>query len=216
MGNSYLLLWVIVRAMKTIAALLLAAAVIFSAAPASASFAPNGGSRLRFDLYGPHLAGNGMRVWAHESAAPLPQVKIWVGYGDPVTYPGPEVYLPRVGSGGWTALAVRGLFYHELGHVFDHNYMTNSLRDEFRQEAGVPSSCWRWWHNCKTVRWVTAANYYISIPPGEMFAEEYAACSLGLTQREYQDARYNSYGWVPPRGTDETKLCGLISSAAAR
>jgi hypothetical protein len=32
-----------------------------------------------------------------------------------------------------------------------------------------------------------------------------------LTQREYQDAGYNTYGWVPPDGTDAA-LCGLIRS----
>jgi hypothetical protein len=45
-----------------------------------------------------------------------------------------------------------------------------------------------------------------------MFAEEYAACSLGLTQIEYQDAGYNTYGWVP-YGTD-AQMCQLIRSAA--
>jgi hypothetical protein len=42
-----------------------------------------------------------------------------------------------------------------------------------------------------------------------MFAEMYAACALGLTQRGYQDARFNTYGWVPPDGTDQA-LCDLI------
>jgi hypothetical protein len=149
-----------------------------------------------------------------QDQVPFPAVSVGVYYGDPATYPGNQVYLPKVGQEGWTELAVHGLFYHEMGHVFDNAYMTPALRREFMLEAGVPAVCTHhWWDNCKTVRWVVSDNYYVTIPPGEMFAEEYAACALGLTQLQYQNAGYNTYGWVPPQGTNEQALCDLIRSA---
>lgn len=122
------------------------------------------------------------------------------------------IYLPSCCSEGWTHLAVQGLFFHELGHVFDRTNMTSALGAQFRQLLGIPESV-NWWLPIRTVRWVVSDNYYIKLPLGEMFAEEYAACSLGLTQLQYQEAGYNSYGWVPPKGTDETRLCDLIRSA---
>lgn len=100
-----------------------------------------------------------------------------------------------------------------MGHVFDRTSMTPTLRAEFRNLVGVPADV-NWWLPIRTVRWVTAPDYYITISLGEMFAEEYAACSLGLTQLGYQEEGYNSYGWVPPRGTNEAEICSLIRSAS--
>ena len=168
---------------------------------------------LGIGLHGPHVH-HGIRVWALQDQMPLPQVSIWIGYGDPVLYPGNQMYLPRVGGGGWSALAVRGLFFHEIGHVYDAKYMTPDLRKQFMEAIGIYPTCSKWLRKCRTVRWVVNDHYYITIPPVEMFAEEYAACALGLTQRGYQDAGYNTYGWVPPKGTDETALCDLMRSAA--
>ena len=167
-----------------------------------------GGFRLDGYHASPLMGG-----WAAESKMPLPQTKIWVGFGDPMSPWGSStIYLPSCCTGGWTHLAIRGLLFHELGHVFDRTNMTPELRAQFRELVGVPEIV-NWWLPIKTVRWVVSSNYFISIPLGEMFAEEYAACSLGMTQLQYQDAGYNSYGWVPPQGTDEAAICNLILEA---
>lgn len=181
---------------------------------------------MPLELSGPHVNGPGFATWATEAEAnvPLPTAHLVLRYGDPATYfdnygdPFPvrtaEVDLPRVGRQGWTAEAVHGDFVHEVGHVFDHYYMTPALRRTFMWDAGAPTTCTRWWGDCKTVRWIVNDHSYITLPPAEMFAEEYAACALGLTQRQYQDAGYNSYGWVPARGVLDSTLCGVIRSAA--
>lgn len=165
-----------------------------------------------FRLTGYHASPN-MRVWAQESQEPLPPERVWIGYGGPMSpWHSHTIYLPSCCAQGWTHLAIQGLFFHELGHVFDRTNMTPELRAEFRQLVGVPQIV-NWWLPIKTVRWVVSDNYYITIAPGEMFAEEYAACSLGLTQLQYQEAGYNSYGWVPPQGTNEDAICSLIEGA---
>lgn len=194
-----------------IAALIIAAPAQAAMSPISLTLPPR-----QIELVGPHVRGKGMLVWAGEAQVPLPAVRVGVYYGDPATYPGNQVYLPKVGRGGWTAEVVHGLFLHEMGHVFDRHDMTPALRQRFLQLAGVPTTCDRWWHACKTARWVSGPNVYVTLPPGEMFAEEYAACGLGLTQRGYQDAGYNSYGWVPPPGTDESRMCSLIRQAGGK
>lgn len=165
-----------------------------------------------FQLAGYH-ASPLMGSWAAGSQVPLPPVRVWIGWGNPMSpWRSHEIDLPSCCTLGWTHLAIQGLFFHELGHVFDRTAMTPALRARFRSLVGVPQSV-NWWLPLRTVRWVTAPDYYITISLGEMFAEEYAACALGLTQREYQDAGYNSYGWVPPQGVDESALCALIRSA---
>jgi hypothetical protein len=158
------------------------------------------------------------RVWARLAAkhVPLPAHSVTIAEGidlEPMFYPARwEIDLPEPGKGGWTLLAEKGLFLHELGHAFDYANMTPDLRRRF--EATIKVHCaWRARH-CKTARWVSGPDVYVDVPPVEMFAEEYAACALGLTQEGYQNAGYNTYGWVPPKGTDESLLCGLIRTAA--
>jgi len=168
------------------------------------------GASTSFSLGGYH-ANRNMRQWAAESGAPLPSTHVTVNFGHPATYGKALMYLPSCCTEGWTHHAIQGLFFHELGHVFDSVNMTAARRAEFRQIVGIPPN-WNWWRPYPSVRYVVSPNYIIKISPGEMFAEEYAACSLGLTQRGYQDAGYNSYGWLPPLGTD-TQLCALIDSA---
>jgi hypothetical protein len=151
-------------------------------------------------------------AWATEAAArvPLPDARLDLYRGD-ATYVDElkTMYLPWAGHDSWTAQDVHGLFLHELGHVYDHTTMTPERRNAFKEAVGV--EC-RWWaRHCVTARWVSGAGVFVDLPPGEMFAEEYAACGLGLTQRGYQDAGYRSYGWVPPPGTDDSVLCALIA-----
>jgi hypothetical protein len=156
-----------------------------------------------------------MKQWAAAAKVPLPQERVWVGFGDPFTpFGSREIFLPSCCTKGWTHLAIQGLLFHELGHVFDRITMNPALRAEFRQIAGVPRG-WYWWKPLKTYREIqySPLKYeIIKIAPGEMFAEEYAACALGLTQIGYQDAGYDSYGWTPPAGSDAA-MCSLIDSA---
>lgn len=168
-----------------------------------------------FALVGYHASPN-MHEWSSQSRMPPPPTRVWIGFGGPVEYGKSLVFLPSCCTEGWTHHAIQGLFFHELGHVYDATAMTPALRIAFRQSVGVPAD-WGWEKPIDTIRWViTPGNpgRIIRIAPSEMFAEEYAACALGLTQRGYQDAGYNTYGWLPPEGTDEASLCGLIRSAA--
>lgn len=192
-----------------IVATIIAVVAVF-AVPASAA------NHSGFQLSGYH-ASPLMKQWAAESQMPLPPARVSVSFGGPAEYaPDPvgspyEIYLPSCCSQGWTHHAIQGLLFHELGHVFDSVAMTPVLRAAFRRLVGVPAG-WYWQKPIKTIRYVVSPDYIIKIAPSEMFAEEYAACSLGLTQFGYQDAGYNSYGWVPPIGTDGD-LCALIQSA---
>lgn len=170
-----------------------------------------------FKLGGYHASPH-MRTWVHESRMPLPPDRISVGFGDPAMYGPHSIFLPSCCTGGWTHQAIQGLLFHELGHVYDATRMTPALREEFRQLVGVPQG-WAWKRpipveNAQALLgggYVLVPGKYENIAPSEMFAEEYAACSLGLSQWDYQ-ASYNSYGWLPPPGTDAS-LCALIASA---
>ena len=188
----------------------LLAALLGVAAPQPAAHAGT------FSLYGPHVHRGGIAVWARQAAeyVPVPQVAVWVGFGSPMSpWHSDRMYLPRVGRLGWTAHDVQGEFVHELGHIFDRTNMTPAARAEFRRLAGVPAG-WNWWKKYPSIRYVVSPDYVVKIAPGEMFAEEYAACASGLTQIDYQEAGFCSYGWVPPPGTDAA-LCALIRGAAS-
>lgn len=121
--------------------------------------------------------------------------------------------LPRPGRNGDTYHEEHGLLLHELGHSFDHADLSPLERDRFKAIVGVTCSWWA--KRCITHPYWWLPDWTVNLSPGEMFAEEYAACALGLTQEQYQDALYNSYGWRPPAGTDAA-LCSLIRSSALR
>lgn len=171
-----------------------------------------------------HMHGAQARHWEWAKEAqqhvPLADMTITVQDGNamfapPVLNPGqyinilfvPFSNLPYNEKNGWTPQAEHGLFIHELGHAYDYADMTAARRDAFKQIVGT-TCAWRAKH-CPSIRWVVSPPETVDVPPEEMFAEEYAACALGLTQVEYQSAGYNSYGWVPPAGTDQ-QLCDLI------
>lgn len=165
--------------------------------------------------HGLHMGGPEMRpvlwTWAVQASAnvPMPDARITVWTGDPQYLPiDNELYLPRPGHLGYTAHDVRGSFLHELGHVYDFANMTPARRNGFKLAVGT--SCNWWAKHCKTVAWDVGPDIFVDVPPGEMFAETYAACALGLTQRGYQDAGFLTYGWVPSEGTDDATLCSLI------
>ena len=133
---------------------------------------------------------------------PLPRGQLAIRNGSPM-YAARSIFLPF----SWGGHAVRGLLLHELGHVYDAQSMTPARRARFLELAGV-TCAWKAPH-CRTVRWVSGPDVYVDVRPEEMFAEMYAACALGLTESQYQDAGYRTYGWVPPEGTDAS-LCALI------
>jgi hypothetical protein len=147
-------------------------------------------------------------AWTREAAVnvPLPRARLTIRNGSP-TFDGATIYLPF----GANTLTLRGLFLHELGHAYDRYDMTRARRQRFLRIAEVPCT-WTALH-CRTARWVSGPGVSVDVRPQEMFAEMYAACALGLTEHGYQDAGYNTYGWVPPDGTDSS-LCGLIRGDA--
>jgi len=120
---------------------------------------------------------------------------------------GAQINLPRPGRGGWDYHAEHGLFLHELGHSFDHANVTPLLRKRFKVLAGTKCS-WRAAHCRFRDRWDSTS--VLDSPPGEWFAEMYASCALGITQAEYQLEGYNTYGWLPPEGSDSA-ICSLLS-----
>jgi hypothetical protein len=153
--------------------------------------------------------------WATEAGAnvPMPDARVWVFDGSPEYLPGEQIMIvpfynaPGAAKEGWTAHAEKGLFLHELGHVYDYANMTPARRMAFKEAAGT-SCAWLAKH-CLSHRWVSGPDVMVDVAPVEMFAEMYAACALGLTERGYQDAAFNTYGWVPPDGTDAA-LCDTI------
>jgi hypothetical protein len=157
---------------------------------------------LRLELSG--RVTPAMRVWTKEASAnvPLPPTRLTIRDGSPMTL-GSTIVLPFA----WGAFTVRGLFLHELGHVYDRRVMTPARRLAFLRAAGVTCR-WKAAH-CRTARWISGPGVVVDVRPEEMFAEMYAACALGLTERGYQDAGYNTYGWVPPDGADAA-LCAVI------
>jgi hypothetical protein len=186
---------------------------------------------------GLHMYGAKQRHWNWAHAAqlnvPLADARIWVENGDAMYLPGvwwrgtflgqnppwhhatagvldvPFYDLPPFNQ-GWTAHLEKGLFLHELGHAFDFADMTPAARTAFKALAQVDCSWWA--KHCVTARRVSGPGVYVDVPPGEMFAEEYMACALGLSRRQVEDAAYTSYGWDPPDGA-EPQMCALIRSA---
>lgn len=147
------------------------------------------------------------RNWIREAAqyVTLPNEHLWiVSDWDPEFIPeSKEILLPQPGSGGWTYHDEHYLLLHELGHAFDFQYMTPASRAAFKVAIGSPCSWWS--EHCPVPRWPGH-----SVPPGERFAELYAACALGLTRRQADEAGYPSYGWDPPEGKDDLSLCPMI------
>lgn len=156
--------------------------------------APSAGATLR--MYGDVK----QRHWRWAARAntnmPIPDARFALYSGhDPQYLPGlREMYLPRPGHGGWTYWDERVLFLHELGHVYDFRHLSRAERNLFRATAGTPFA---WWSK-KT-----------EVPPGEIFAEQYSACALGMTLRERDAIPSVSYGWEPPSNVG---LCPLIRS----
>jgi hypothetical protein len=150
--------------------------------------------------------------WARAAAVnvPLPDARIVLMSGhDPEYLPEFKMLLlPAVGHGRYqeSYRSERYLFLHELGHVYDYTALRPADRARFKRAVGTTcawraAQCrsWNWWN--ETV---------VSVPPQEMYAEVYAACAIGLTRVQADEAAYPSYGWMPPQSVDQAGLCGLL------
>lgn len=190
--------------MKGVAYLLLLLALAL-AAPAGAA----AGLELRGDTRPRHY------LWLAASQAPLPPITITIvlnasPYYEFATH---KLYIPQAGTFNWTYAGEQLEFFHELGHAFDQALLRPADRNRFR--AIVGSSC-RWWqHPCDTLNVRCGCGQILDVPPGEMFAEEYAALSLGISHQQIEDRGLPTYGWNPPPGT-EPQLRQLVEQAANR
>jgi hypothetical protein len=182
-------------------------------------FAPSSTAHASFGLKGEGLTRHLKWARAAQLHVPLPNERIRVVEDwdllpeyfapQPELGLGAQINLPRPGRGGWDYHSEHGLFLHELGHSFDHANVTPLLRKRFKVLAGTKCS-WRAAHCRFRDRWDRTS--VLDSPPGEWFAEMYASCALGISQAEYQLEGYNTYGWLPPDGSDSA-ICSLLSAA---
>jgi len=150
----------------------------------------------RFRLVGPDVRAP-ITTWLKASHAPLPPATITLVVGEDPGYE-PEsrtVSIPKGGKLGWTVADERLELFHELGHAFDYTVMRPSGRNEFRKLA--QTTC-KWWDDCQVPNILCQCGEILDVPPGEMFAEEYAAYSLNMTRTQVDDSGVPTYGWTPP------------------
>lgn len=93
----------------------------------------------------------------------------------------------------------RGVFLHEIGHIFDFQVMTAEDRTAFLAVAGLPKD--RYWRAAELSPRPTA-------PPSELFASAYAACATGHRM-------LGMYGWQPTHEVHAAS-CQIIENAAHR
>ena len=173
---------------RTIGGLFLVALVLVGSAGAG-----------RFQLVGDtrprHLA------WTHAAQVPLPPATITLLRNRDAMYdPGSHTaMIPQAGKRGWTYADERLLLLHELGHAFDYTLMNRGDRVRFRKLAGTTCS---WWQDpCSTPNVRCGCGQILDVPPGEMFAEEYAALALGLTRVPGGRRRTADVRLEPARGS---------------
>ena len=107
--------------------------------------------------------------------------------------------IPQSGKLGWTYADERLLLLHELGHAFDYALMKPGDRVRFRKLART--TC-RWWQDpCSTLNVRCGCGQILNVPPGEMFAEAYAALALGLTRLPGGRRRAADLRLGPARGS---------------
>lgn len=90
------------------------------------------------------------------------------------------------------------VLFHEIGHVFDREWMTDATRASFMNLIG------------RTDGWMSAAD---GAPPAELFADAYALCSIYGATIPHDLLRPVGYGWKPTVALD-TATCGIVLSAA--
>jgi hypothetical protein len=90
---------------------------------------------------------------------------------------------------------LRAVFLHELGHVFEHHYLDDSVRAQF-QRITADDRAWSGPWN----------------PPREQFAEAYSMCARWAERP--RRIRMWMYGWKPSP-PEHRQACRLIRRAAA-
>ena len=93
----------------------------------------------------------------------------------------------------------RGVFYHELGHLFDLRVMRRRHRRAFKRIFGLKRGAW----------------FGGRRPPGEQFAEAYSYCARHRRIRRTRISSRARYGY---RATpaQHRAVCALIGTAAAK
>lgn len=96
--------------------------------------------------------------------------------------------------------------FHEIGHQFDRQVLTDAHRAWFTDLFGYPSS----------------ADWYATVGPQEKFADAYATCSVGIRLRHQGGltvvSQRSGYGYAPSARL-YVRVCnaiGVIAYLAAR
>lgn len=138
--------------------------------------------------------------WLHRSRAPLFRGRLQIVIRSCPGYPEfvgcvnsrkpRRIYLQP------NAARLRGVYYHELGHVFDLVVLNRRERREFKRIVGVRAGGW----------------FRGAPAPSELFADAYAACSLH--RRLGRRLSRTAYGYhATPRR--HARACALMRRAAA-
>jgi hypothetical protein len=90
------------------------------------------------------------------------------------------------------------VLFHELGHVFDREWMTDSARTSFMNVIGRTDG---WW------------SAELGPPPAELFADAYAVCSIYGPTIPHDLRQPVGYGWKPTVALDAAS-CGIILGVA--
>lgn len=97
-------------------------------------------------------------------------------------------------------LQMQVTFLHEMGHQYDFRVMDGVDRSNIKAALGW-SRDWPWWDS----RGQWGPNGTEWGPPGEVFAEAYAWCAVGV----YPGTNRKAYGWQPTREAYE-RVCQAI------
>jgi hypothetical protein len=91
--------------------------------------------------------------------------------------------------------------YHEIGHQFDRQTLTDTHRAWFKRLFGYPDS----------------ADWYATVGPQEKFADAYATCALGRPTRKAHGmtvaSQQSGYGYAPG-GRLHFRVCNAINVIA--
>jgi hypothetical protein len=119
--------------------------------------------------------------------------------------PGPPASISIQIATGDPADMEHGYLLHELGHVFDAEYMTDADRAQFMSILGLSGG---WWYTQTTVSYGVA----ITFTPGEWFAESYRMCATwGINQPKVNT--FEDYGYPGDRqafASQQRQACQLI------
>jgi hypothetical protein len=91
------------------------------------------------------------------------------------------------------------VLFHELGHVFDREWMTDAARTRFMSVIGRAGD---WW------------SADAGPPAAELFADAYALCSIYGATIPRDLRRPVGYGWKPSVAL-EAATCGIVVGVAS-